>query len=90
MQVFRRIGIALLAALLVAACFACKGSDASPRGESSFDFSDDGTGLPAGWWINSYEGMYTTTLENGVFGLASVKEDDARLCCTVKVKEQTR
>ena len=90
MQTIRRIGILLLTAVLVAACFACKGSDGQETSASTFDFSDGGSGLPAGWWINSYEGAYTTTLENGVFGLSSQREDDARLCCTVKVKAQTR
>ena len=85
-----RIGIILLAALLIAACFACKGSDDGQPAESTYDFSDAGGGLPAGWSINSYEGLYTTSLADGVFGISSEIDDDCRLCCTVKVKAQTR
>ena len=85
-----RIGIILLAALIIAACFACKGSEKAQPTENAFDFSDAGNGLPAGWSVNSYEGMYTSTLENGVFGMATEVEDDCRLCRSVKVKAQTR
>ena len=85
-----RIGIVLLAALLAAACFACKRSDAGQSNENTFDFTDAGNGLPAGWSINSYEGRYATSLKNGVFGLSSEIDDDCRLCRSVKVKAQTR
>lgn len=89
MQTIKRIVCTLLAALLIAACFACSGTEIQDS-VSTFDFSDDGSGVPAGWWVNSYEGLYTTALEDGVFMEASEVEDDCRLCCSVKVKAQTR
>ena len=85
-----RICIALLAAVLLAACFACAKSDKGLPTGNTFDFSDAGSGLPTGWSVNSYEGMYDTTLSDGVFGMETEIEDDCRLIRAVKVEPETR
>ena len=85
-----RIRTVLLAALLLAACFACAKSDKGLPTGNTFDFSDAGSGLPAGWSVNSYEGMYDTTLSDGVFGMETEIEDDCRLIRAVKVEPETR
>ena len=90
MRTYIRTGILLLTALLLAASLACGKAGETQPSETAYDFSDSGNGLPAGWYINSYEGLYDTSLENGVFGMASDVSDDCRLCCTVKVKARTR
>ncbi len=91
MRRFKRIGILLLTGLLLAGLFACAGTaHGSPQAATTFDFSEGEDGLPRGWTVESYEGRYETTLEDGVFGMSVDTADDCRLIRTVDVEPETR
>ncbi len=86
----QRIGILLLAALLLAGFLACAKGERAASTAEAFDFTDAEGELPRGWAIESYEGRYQTTLEDGVFGISTVVADDCRLIRTVDVEPETR
>lgn len=93
MRKIERIGITVLAVLLLAGLFACgrSDSDKETNGDAiAFDFSETTDGVPNGWTVNSYEGGYQTFAENGEVGFSVPDGDDCRLCRTVDVKPETR
>ena len=93
MRKIERIGITVLAVLLLAGLFACGRSDSAKEtnGDAiAFDFSETTNGVPNGWTVNSYEGGYQTFAENGEVGFSVPDGDDCRLCRTVDVKPETR
>ena len=92
MRNVHRIGIVLLAGILLAGLFACGRSGSAPDAGAEaidFDFSDAGDGLPSGWSVVSYEDRYSTTLEDGAFGILLAGEDDCRLCRVTGVQPET-
>ncbi len=90
MRKIQRIGILLLTALLLAGLFACAKGERAEAAASAFDFTDTDGELPRGWEIESYEGKYRTTLENGAFGIFTETADDCRLYCDLDVEPETR
>ena len=87
----RRIGILLFTVLLTAGLFACTGKAQSAAVTAqSFDFTDADDGLPRGWTVESYEGLYQTTLDGGVFGMSTRVADDCRLIRIIEVEPETR
>ena len=93
MRKINRIGITLLAVLLLAGLFACgrSGSANEAGGDAiAFDFTEATDGVPNGWTVNSYEGGYRLFGENGEIGLAPQGADDVRLIHTVQVEPETR
>lgn len=90
MQKFHRIWTVVLAMLLLAGLFACgRSGSASGANAEALDFELTADGIPAGWYMNSYEGGYRILTENGVFGFAAQKKDDCRLCRTIDVAAGT-
>ena len=90
MRTTQRVGILLLTVLLLAGLFGCaKDKRDTAAAATAFDFTDtDGT-LPRGWTVESYEGAYQTSLDNGVFGISTRVSDDCRLIRTVDVEPET-
>ena len=87
----RRIGTLLLTVLLLAGLFGCsKAGQSAAITSQIFDFTDADGELPRGWTVDSYEGRYETTLENGTFGMSSEIADDCRLIRTIEVEPETR
>ena len=93
MRTLFRIWIIILAAVLLACCFACgrskTGSGASVEA-TDFDLTYTTDGVPNGWHIESYEGGYRIVSEDGAFGFETRGADDCRLCRTVDVQPGTR
>ena len=92
MRKIERIGITVLAVLLLAGLFACGRSGKSSQDageETAFDFSETADGVPSGWTVNSYEGGYRTFGENGEVGFESFGADDLRFVRTVAVEPET-
>ena len=66
MQKFHRIWTVVLAMLLLAGLFACgRSGSASGANAEALDFELTADGIPAGWYMNSYEGGYRILTENG-------------------------
>ncbi len=89
MHSWKRIGILILAGMLLLGLFACS-RPKSVEPEASFDFTNADGDVPRGWSVDSYEGNYDTVLENGVFGVIVRFPDDCRLIRTVSVEPETR
>ena len=92
MRNLHRIGIVLLAGILLAGLFACGRSGSASGSEvdaTDFSFADTQNGLPEGWTVVSYEERYDTTLEGGAFGLLPNGTDDVRLCRVMGVQPET-
>ena len=91
MRKIQRVGILLIIGLLLVLFGCSKGGQSTPVQAEIFDFTDTADGvLPRGWSVDSYEGLYRTTLENGVFGISTRTADDCRLIRTVAVEPETR
>lgn len=89
LQSMKRITILLLAVLLLSCAFAC-GREKTVEEKATFDFTDASGSIPRGWEIDSYEGAYQTTLEDGTFSISTRIADDCRLIRTVSVEPETR
>ena len=84
-----RIWIIILAALLLACCFACKKTGGTPTatGETvDFDFTRLTNGIPEGWSVNSYEKHYALLSESGAIGVDTHGEDDFRFVQRMNVE----
>ncbi len=95
MRKFKRIGLIVLAALLLAGLFACKRSEPASEGSAEvmeFDFRDASDGIPKGWSVNSYLGKFEKRgNEAGELGFQTLNDpDDIRFVQTVAVKPETR
>lgn len=85
------IVVVLAVAVLVAAGFYFKKSKGGGGSLSTaYDLTGESGGLPAGWYVNSYEDEYEAAADSeGVVTLRSDVADDLRLCKKVTVEESS-